>query len=317
MANLTYSSEILDDMLFRAGEPTDGTSDFESVALIYLNRAYRSLWMGGNEFLNNLNEDWHWLRSSASLILQPRITTGTVSVTNNSTSIEFSSGPAASMTGYYFKVDDHADVFKISAHTAAATTATLDSVYTGDTDTAATFRLMKTDYSLASDCIKIISPMRSYQDNEYKIEYMDVREMEMQYPKHLITSGVPTYFGMVNETTVRFNKYGSADGDLIRVDYDYQYQPADLTDNASEEPAVPLQYRHVLSDMGTWFLLCDKDDSKSDKMFLQAQSGIKAMANENRSRMNKAGDIGRISPRPTNLGRARGPLRTESGIIIG
>lgn len=317
MANLQYSSDIINDALFRAGEPTDGTSDFDSVALIYLNRAYRAMWMGGTEFDPTLHEDWWWLHTEASLILNPSITTGTVSVTNNDTAITFSSAPAASVAGYHFKTNAHADVFKISAHTAGNTAATLDSVYTGDTAGTANYRLMQLEYSLASDCLKVISPMRVYQDSRYDVTGQDLREMEREWPLNLIEAGAPERFGMVNETTVRFNRYGSSEGDLIRVDYDYMRRPDALTDSGSEEPLVPLTYRHVLADMTLYFLMMDKDDTRAAPIGLQAKSGLKAMSNENRSRWAYMGEPGQIYPRQSNIGKLKGPLRTESGIIIG
>src|SRR5258708_16843364 len=41
---LKFTSEIVDDVLFRCGEPTDGTSDFDVTALNYVKRAYRAIW---------------------------------------------------------------------------------------------------------------------------------------------------------------------------------------------------------------------------------------------------------------------------------
>ena len=43
MANYTTSADLVTDILFRSNEPTDGTSDFDSIALQYLNRAYQGL----------------------------------------------------------------------------------------------------------------------------------------------------------------------------------------------------------------------------------------------------------------------------------
>ena len=82
MANYTFSSDLVNDILFRAGEPIDGTSDFDSVALQYLNRAYQSVWSGGSEILPQINEQWWWLRKDDQgvLTLNPVIDTGTVLV---------------------------------------------------------------------------------------------------------------------------------------------------------------------------------------------------------------------------------------------
>jgi len=316
MANLQYSSDIINYSLFSGFEPTDGTSDFESNMVEYLNRAYRTLYMGGTEFDPEINETWWWLKAESNLILQPSIKTGTVSVTNNSASITFSSGPTPTVAGYFFKVDNHEDVFKVSAHTATETGATLDSVYTGDTNTTASYRLMKMEYDLASDLYKIIAPMRGYQDSRHKIDGMSISEMEDQYPLSKAMSGTPDHFGMVDEDTVRFNRFGSDNGDLIRLDYDYLKIPTDLTDSGSEEPLVPLQYRQVLADITTFYLLLDKEDDKAQALGLSAKSGLKAMARENQSRWSQMGEPGQIYSRMKNTRQFRRVPRTESGLIL-
>lgn len=316
MANYQYSSDIINDALFRAGEPTDGSSDFESVALSYLNRSYNALIFGGNEFFPTAHEDWWWLKAEANIILQPSITTGTVSVTHNSTSIAFSSGPASDMDGYFFKVDGHQDVFRISAHTAADTAATLDSVYTGTTNATASYRLFKLEYDLAAACLKVTGPMQAFRDSEYDIYGMALSELQSQYPLSLIQMGTPDRYAQVDEDTVRFNKYIDTD-ELVRVDYDYMRKPDALTDSGSEEPLVPLKFRYVLADMTTFFLLMDKDDTRAQAVGEMAKSGIAAMSLENRSRMANTGEMGQIKPRQSGIGRLRGPLRTNTGLIIG
>ncbi|MGI0026158.1 MAG: hypothetical protein ACREA4_13565, partial [Nitrososphaera sp.] len=50
--------------MFRAGEKTDGTSDYEAQALIYLNRAYRTVYMGGGEFSKGMREQWYWMEDN-------------------------------------------------------------------------------------------------------------------------------------------------------------------------------------------------------------------------------------------------------------
>jgi hypothetical protein len=111
---------------------------------------------------------------------------------------------------------------------------------------------------------------------------------------------------------VRFNARGDADGDYIRLDYFYIKTVTDLTDSGTEEPLVPLQYRHVLADLGTYFLMMDKESSKAEGILAQAKSGLIAMHTEQDSRMPRMGFPGRILPRGKQ-GRYGKQLQTSSG----
>ncbi len=317
MANLQYSADILDDILWRSDEVTDGTSDYEDRSLVYLNRAYKALWMGGTEFDPKINEIWWWLQAEDTITLQPTIKTGTVSVTNNSADITFSGNITPDLTdGWFLEVTGEADRYQFSVHGGNQNSATLDSVFTGTTDAASGYRLMKLDYDIASDALKPITEFHSSQDNVYTIEAMPLRKMDKEYPIELMQSGVPTRFAYVDEDTVRFNKYGDDNGDYIRLDYDYLKRPADLTDSGSEEPLVPWHYRHVLADMALYFLHMDKENSRALEVKKQAQAGLRAMKLENAARWAQTGRVGHIYPRPRNK-HTKEIYRTESGLIIG
>lgn len=319
MANYRYSADLVNDILFRAGEPIDGTSDFDAVALQYLNRAYQALWAGGAEFVPEINERWWWLKKHPPgiLTLEPVINTGTLAVTNNSASITFSSAPAGSLVGWFIKVKSHADVFRIKTHTGGQVGATLESVYTGDTGTTAGYDAYKLEYELASDLLYIVAPMRVFQDNRAKIDGMSLDALEFVWPLGDVNSGVPKAFAMVTETKVRFSHYGGVSAtDYIKVEYDYLYRPADLTDSGSEEPVVPRRHRKTLSDLGLFSLFMDKNDDRADGVGLMAKAGLKAMAIENRSKLAGFGDdFGRIITRQDVF--RPDVLRTSSGLIIG
>ena len=317
MANLATSADLLDDILFRSGEPKNSSSDFYAQALIYLNRAYRSIWMGGAEWLSNNNEDWWWLKSEASLILDPLLDTGTINVTNNSTSAIFSSAPAASKTGWFIKIDDHPDVFKISSHTAGQQAFTLDTVYTGTTDTTAAYKCMHLEYDIASDLLKVISPMRAYQYSRDRIEGTSLRDMEDKYPLRTIEAGCPRLYAWVDTNTIRFSHYGDhQDNNYIRVDYDYLLVPSDLADDTTE-PLVPLWYRHIISDAALYYLFMDKNDDRRQSLGQSVIAGMKAMANENHQKWSAMGEPGRIYSRQAGLTWITDVPRTESGNIIG
>jgi hypothetical protein len=322
MANYTTGTDLVTDILFRANEPTDGTSDFDSVALQYLNRAYQGIWSGGSELDPSIMEVWWWLRKDDQgvLTLNPVTDTGTIAVTNNSTTITFSSAPSASQAGSHFKVNDHADVFIISSHSGGATSATIESVYTGSTDSAASFKAFKLDYDLASDVLYLTSPFIAFQDGRKEIPVIPLDILRSKWPLNETGSGVPRNAAWLGERKVRFSHYGGLTStDLIKLDYEYIHEPSDLADS-SAEPLVPRQYRKILADWATAYLLADKDDDKATAYLRVASTGLQAMARENRKRMNLASgteNFGRIYPRQDELQKFHGPLRTESGLIIG
>jgi hypothetical protein len=316
VANYQYSSDLLDEILDRAGELTDGTSDFEASALQYLNRAYRGILSGGSELDPNIHEQWWWLRSTAegNLILLPE-QSGSATVTNNNASVTLSAVQTPSIDEYYIRFDGTADVFRVSTHTAGTDAVTLDSVYTGATGSA-TWEAWKTDYDLASDVLSLIGPLRCNRLSSGEIQYVSEQDFQRLYPMKNLNDGVPTHFTFVGERTVRFNKGGGdTSTDYVRVDYSYTDMPAALTDSGSEEPLVPLQYRHVLADWGAAMLLADKDDDRAPYFIQSAQRIVAAMAKEHRRRMGRSSrDFGRIKPRvPPTL---KNELKTASGLVV-
>lgn len=312
MTILETSQDLVKDVLDRGDELTDGSSDFDDSALKYLNRAYRMLWMGGNEFISNSNPDWFWLRATGIITLQPAIEALTISVTNNSASFELSATPSVTVQDYFLKISDHPDVFQVGVHDGLGATGQLDSVWTGTTATAAECTLLPLQYSLATGVIRLLDPMKTDRDGKKDINGMDLDELESSYPLNGIVKGVPTAFGMVDTNEVRFNTYQD---ELVRIRYTYLQRPVDLVNSATQTPAVPLHYRYVLADMALYFLYGDKEDQRQEGTGQQARAGIEAMTNENRSKFVKSGEMGEISPRPTHS--RHGVLRTEQGFIIG
>jgi hypothetical protein len=322
MANYQYSYDIKIDALFRGGEPIDGTSEFDGKIETWINRAYQAVVNGGDELQPGINEDWWWALNTTPgvLTLEPRITTGTANVTNNSATVTMSSGPSATVKDWYFKVDDHADVFRVSAHTGGSTTVTLDSVYTGATDTTANYKLFKLEYDLAADMMWIKAPMRAYQDGRYLIHGMDIEAMDQQFPLAQVNSGVPRRFAMLEDRTVRFSHYGGTSStDFIRLDYSYGLRQTVLSSFGSsdtEEPLVPHQYRKVLADFSLMWLMQAKSDADASTAATMAANGLRAMAVENRRRKRRfSHEYARIVTR-RRIPNRREPLRTESGLII-
>ncbi|MCI0481375.1 MAG: hypothetical protein L0213_07290, partial [Candidatus Dadabacteria bacterium] len=237
MANLQFSADILSDILFRAGEKTDGTSDYAAQALVYLNRAYRALYMGGGEFSNDSREQWYWMEESDSGVgvIEAVIRTGTVTVTRGSTAITFSSAPAVSVADYRFRVDGDEDMYRVASHTAASTAATLAVEYTGETGAGKNFRLMKFEYPLPAAAIRVVSPIYFYQDGGRECLLVDLDDITKHWVSGADLDGVPERFAMDKENQIVFDRYGSdTEGEKMVYELRYKTRPSDLTNSGSE-----------------------------------------------------------------------------------
>lgn len=315
---LSNARELKEDVLFRSSEPINGSSGWEGKALDYLNRVYRTLSTGASEFLPEYTVDWWWMRAESSLLLEPIFNTGTVALTQGSASITFNPAPAASQAGRRLRIKSGVappDLFVIASHTGGAAPATLDGAYTGETNTAAAFESMKTEYSLLAAVQVLMSPIVAYQRPD-RIFGVSPERMDELFPLVRLAPGIPECFALEDERTVRFSHGGRLDGKSMRVEYRYRPFVTDLTDSISSIPLVPTQWMHVLADMALVYVLLDKNDDRSNAAALGARTGLSAMLKEN-VRRNKKIDFlsGHISPRQT--AKNRGPLRTESGLIIG
>jgi len=333
---LQFTNELLADILFRSRELASLTSslassDYSAQALVYLNRAYYSLCLGGREFLPPGSAtsmlDWWWLRKDRPgvLTLQPVLIAGTVSVANNDGMITLSSPPAQSMESRYFQVENHPDVFRIVAHIGGAPTAILDDVYTGATAPAARYRLMRLEYSLEPDFLRLTDLFRVFQGNgdgwrghTGGIDLIDMTTLDRLWPLRIVQSGVPTACAMIGGNRVRFNKAGLDETtSLIRVEYDYLARPAPLVNSAQEEPVVPVEHRAMLSDMALYFMAIDRNDDRAQTYASDGRNGIATMLREQERRLSMSDSrYGQILTRQPPAFRRQGWL-TTSGKLLG
>lgn len=311
------NAEIVNDALFRAGELTDGSSDYEAKALDYLNRVYLAIAAGGSELNKDVNEKWWWLRSSfPGVITLLPVETGDVQVEFGSVDIEFNLAPDISLQGRLFRTDGTQDVFRIASHNALDTVAALDSIYTGPDNLAENYEASQMEYTIPSNVMEILSPMRAYQQSRAEIIGMDPQSLAERWPFIQKWQGVPMGFAQIGNNKVRFSHEGGSNPDeLIRVDFDYLIRPDSLAKDANE-CLMPEEYRKTLSDFTCMFILVDKDDTKAQDVGSMARAGLIGMATENRRRLNQVSkNMGQLMTRP-GQSRDRYPLRTTGGRII-
>lgn len=170
MAQFRTTADILDLILINGGEVTNGNSAYETQVLNYLNRVHFTLISGGTIPLGKdttveIDEIWPWSRckSPTVLELQPKYTTGTISLVLGSEVGTLSVASSISLKGYHLKIDGRDEIFKIASHTAATTAIELDGAYPDATGSGLTFSAFKLDYDIVPDYIVINTGNNKFQ----------------------------------------------------------------------------------------------------------------------------------------------------------
>jgi len=105
---------------------------------------------------------WPWLTDQVEVQTPAYFSTGTVSVTQNSTTLTFTESPAISYKDAMFTVSGQKEVHKVLSHTAATNTMELESPYNGSTGAAVSFKLYWNYVPLPADCRETIEVRHNY-----------------------------------------------------------------------------------------------------------------------------------------------------------
>lgn len=200
------------------------------------------------------------------------IETGTVAVTAGSASATLSSAPSASVLNWYLRIGNSDTVYRVSAHTAATTGLTLDTVYLGDTDAAAAYTLFKLDYDFSSSEVMIPAGFaRSYKSRD-PIPLIGIEEHLDRYPLSELGEGDPDVFGVKHlddgALTVRFNHYPTEKG---RYELRYVKTPTAL-DTSSSNPIIPREDRKILVHLAAYHQLVYRDDARAQQHLATARA---------------------------------------------
>src|SRR3990167_5425911 len=155
----TPANMTLNDILTRCANwlriPTSNTTETAKIQYM-INSVYRDL---------SAKQDWWWLLKRSVINTAPKVAITSATVTNDSTaasSLVVASGStlANSLAGYVLlapgNAQDPSAVYRVSTHTAAATSLTLDAAFTGESSTTAALNIYKDAYALPADCGKLL-----------------------------------------------------------------------------------------------------------------------------------------------------------------
>jgi hypothetical protein len=299
MAQFRTTADILDSILRRAGEVTNGNSAFESDALEYLNRVHHDILAGGSVFNMDVDEAWTWAHAKAPIILelQPAYETGSVSVTNGSEAGTFSSAPTNSLVGWHIRINQEVEVYKIKTHVAGNTAFELDGNFVGDTAAAASFKAYKLDYEIVGQHITIDS-------TNNKIDFIEGSGSALVAT---LTAGVYSPAELATELATQLNAAGSST-------YSVTYDSVTRKFTVSITTGGTIQEQVLANQSKTFYEVADTSADRRAQQFLAGSSFSFDQLEMEFSRLNSSitgnvivevfADNGSDAPATTALGSA-------------
>lgn len=272
---LEFGQEILQDVLFRAGERTDlsgtNTSDYLDVAKVFVQRAYYDV-------LSYAPWPWALKDPPGVLSLVPKVT-GTATCTQTSTSVTLGAVIATTMAGRWFEIDEKQIPYRISAHTAGSATLTLDAAYAETSVTSGAYSIYKDEYELNTYCLRIWKAW-DRNDRTRQLDIITDAEMAQLYPDRS-RGTYPRKLALVRGNKVRISPWPETD--YMTIEYEYTEKPsADFTFDETantDTPIVPLVDRHVIADAALVMLYNVKNDTRAGDLVQMVGQKLALMQN--------------------------------------
>lgn len=189
---------------------------------------------------------WWWLEKKENIVTYEKIDAGTVSVTADSTTVTFSSAPTVSVAGYYIKLTGYPEIVKISAHTASATTATLETAWMLETASGQSYKCWKDFAPLTATMKDIIlvthDRLSSPLDAMANVEFTEARQRHPHYEGYPIMYNTGD-FDTDGNRIIRWYPACSDTRYQIKIE-GRQEAPALSLD--ADEPLMPVEDRIVI-----------------------------------------------------------------------
>lgn len=230
------------------------SEDDDSLIKGYVNDRYK-------EIANK--REWSWLYEKTTLDTVADYDTGTITVTEGSTTVTGSGTTFTSaMTGRKFKVDGFSEIYTITY--VSPTELTLDTEYHGDTESGASYKIYQDIISLPSDLDSIVE-IRQHRAPK-SLESVGLRELISWDPAAYNENSSAVY----TDPTHYAHYVPDSDGyqtilvwpppyRAISLLLEYKKIVTELI-NDSDEPLIPEQYRQLLK----WGAMADLYGKRDD-----------------------------------------------------
>jgi hypothetical protein len=250
--------DIYEDVLRRMKIPTTDTDALEACKG-FINSRYDSV---------IFRRKWRWRQKQWDFKIFNKKTDGTFSVTKDSRSIVGTgTGLTADHVGWMIELGPREEVHEILAVDVGTQTAQLSSVYTDETDAAASYTAYKTEYGLPPNCEEIDVVWHDHR--RYPVDLVTPREMIEARTKNpgaegwataVTVWGTKDYSGpALGEFLLGHDYLNDSAADDLRMavfphvpDVDYTMHmlytfKVDPLDTDTDEPVIPIEKRHVLA----------------------------------------------------------------------
>lgn len=229
------------------------------------------------------------------------ITTGTVNATSGSATITFSSAPSVSVANRYIQFSSSDDWYQITAHTAAASTATISPTYGPSSNlSAGTYKVRKLLYATTT-------PLASYLDikktvNPGRLESINQREGDFFLPLYLDASNtMTTYFmGPLDSSNNLQFSLAPPPSTVINLLVRGVKVITELSSD-SDTPLFTAKWHDACVDIGAYYGFQSADDTRANDNLAVGE--------------NKISDMKRVFN--TDLGRHRVMASADAGADFG
>lgn len=275
---VTTFSDLYGDLINRV-RITSGVTATDNVAKRFINIALQDMHLG-------FDYKFPWAERSAFITTQAQYTTGTVTISQGSQSLTGSG--SAWNTANAFSVKNMRANGKIRiagalnpytiASVSSDTAATISAPFTESTATAQTYVYYEDDYALASDFLRPIDAQRFSDD--VSIDLISRTEFRRRYPANAVP-GKPSVACIVdvapsgNTTPIRRVRFHQPPSTNLTISYAYITSNLAVSSTGtaqanmsadSDEPIIPLRYRHALVFWALYHWYRDKkDDARSEQ----------------------------------------------------
>lgn len=276
-SQVTTFSDLYTDLQNRVRATTSVTAT-ENQAKRYINIALQDMHLG-------TDYKFPWAERSAVLRLRAEYTTGTLTATKGSTTITGSStlwntsddfSVANMRANGKIRIAGGLDPYTISS-VGGDTAAVLTSAFVETTTSGATYVYYEDEYDLSTDFLRPVDAQRF--SDQVPIDLIGRTEFRRRYPANS-TPGRPSVATLIdfapsgNTTPIRRVRFHPPPSTTMRVPYTYitgnlavsaaGVAAANLSAD-TDEPIVPLRYRHVIVFHALYHWYRDKkDDARTD-----------------------------------------------------